>query len=41
MVINGGGLEKSLKLNSQGVVIMGGGKIDEGKILMYTETNKT
>ena len=38
----GGGLEKSLNLNSQGVVIIGGGgKIEIGKILMYTETNKT
>ena len=41
MVVNGG-LEKSLKLNSRGVVIIGGGgKIDIGKILTYTETNKT
>ena len=37
------GVEKSLKLNSRGVVIIGdgGGKTGIGKILMYTETNKT
>ena len=36
-------MEKSLNLNSQGGHNNrgGGGKIDIGKILMYTETNKT
>ena len=43
VVINVGGLEKSLNLNSWGGRNNrgGGGKIDIGKILMYTETNKT